>query len=161
MLLFIRMDPEFSISCPFALKAGSLLHPPPGGRRGKILLGIFGGLVQFLENVSHVDMMDIRAMLQGFVIGNLAFKTGQFVFFENRKRLGITSDYITNDHIFVNHAGSLQQRCNNPVKFIVRPGRCTLMSAQSASTARLCYCRFLIAASIRSIPFRMFSMLTA
>jgi hypothetical protein len=89
---------------------------------GKILLGIFDDLVQFLENVCHIDMMDIRAMFQGFKIGNLALKTGQFVFFENRKGLGITPDYLPNDHIFVNHAGSLQQRRNNPVKFIVKPG---------------------------------------
>lgn len=85
-----------------------------GGQRGGIILWIFDDLVQFFENICHIYMMDIRAMFQGFIIGNLALKTGQFVFFENSKGLGITTDYLTYDHIFVNHAGSLSEKSQSP-----------------------------------------------
>jgi hypothetical protein len=97
--------------------ANSHLPSIPGGIRRSmegVLLGIFDDLVQFLEKVSHVGMMDIRTMFQLFIIGNLALKTGQFVFFENRKGLGITTDYLTNDHIFVNHARSLSAKSHVP-----------------------------------------------
>ena len=64
---------------------------------------IFDSPVQFIEEQFHIYMMDICAMLQCLVIGDLALKTGQLVFFKNRQSLRMTTDNLADKHIFVYH----------------------------------------------------------
>lgn len=82
------------------------------GNREDNLLSVLDSPVQFIEELFQFDMMDIRSMLQSFIIGNLALKTSKLVFFKNSKGLGITTDNFTNKHIFFYHASTLSYVLN-------------------------------------------------
>src|SRR5208337_2904808 len=73
------------------------------GNRQDNLPVIFDSPVQFIEEQFHIYMMDICAMLQCLVIGDLALKTGQLVFFKNRQSLRMTTDNLADKHILVYH----------------------------------------------------------
>jgi hypothetical protein len=124
-----------------------ILPPMPQGETGDSIFLFTYYPVQFLQKLFHIDFVYPGAMLKFLKIRNLALKAVKAEFIEDGQGLRIKASDLADGHLFGNHGYPL---------FSVMYSGFTLHGFQFGN-----YFRFLTAASMRSIPLEMFSMLVA